>query len=185
MAVAAEQEQQQFYLLLGNLLSPDNVVRKQAEVTGVLAWLSVPSSPPAPPRTRFRSWPLPVSSGRSPRCAGPPPGPRAPAKPAAVNSRWPGTRTPLGEERPIALPSSSRNSGRVFSATVGGAPAVLFRPSSAPIPGSNAPFSHHPITWRLSLPRRWGLHWSARLSCPGAGFSPVRSPFSLLFPTYC
>uniref|UniRef100_A0A670KFK5 Importin 5 n=1 Tax=Podarcis muralis TaxID=64176 RepID=A0A670KFK5_PODMU len=33
MAAAAEQEQQQFYLLLGNLLSPDNVVRKQAEET--------------------------------------------------------------------------------------------------------------------------------------------------------
>ncbi|XP_062957947.1 importin-5 [Cynocephalus volans] len=32
MAVAAA-EQQQFYLLLGNLLSPDNVVRKQAEET--------------------------------------------------------------------------------------------------------------------------------------------------------
>lgn len=32
-ATAAEQEQQQFYLLLGNLLSPDNAVRKQAEVT--------------------------------------------------------------------------------------------------------------------------------------------------------
>lgn len=30
---AAEQEQQHFYLLLGNLLSPDNAVRKQAEVT--------------------------------------------------------------------------------------------------------------------------------------------------------
>ena len=30
---AAAAEQQQFYLLLGNLLSPDNVVRKQAEVT--------------------------------------------------------------------------------------------------------------------------------------------------------
>uniref|UniRef100_C9JZ53 Importin 5 n=1 Tax=Homo sapiens TaxID=9606 RepID=C9JZ53_HUMAN len=29
---AAAAEQQQFYLLLGNLLSPDNVVRKQAEV---------------------------------------------------------------------------------------------------------------------------------------------------------
>lgn len=29
---AAEQEQQHFYLLLGNLLSPDNAVRKQAEV---------------------------------------------------------------------------------------------------------------------------------------------------------
>lgn len=34
MAATAEQEQQQFYLLLGNLLSPDNAVRKQAEVTG-------------------------------------------------------------------------------------------------------------------------------------------------------
>uniref|UniRef100_A0A7M4FMU7 Importin 5 n=1 Tax=Crocodylus porosus TaxID=8502 RepID=A0A7M4FMU7_CROPO len=33
MAAAAEQEQQQFYLLLGNLLSPDNAVRKQAEET--------------------------------------------------------------------------------------------------------------------------------------------------------
>uniref|UniRef100_A0A8C0H9K6 Importin 5 n=1 Tax=Chelonoidis abingdonii TaxID=106734 RepID=A0A8C0H9K6_CHEAB len=31
--MAAEQEQQQFYLLLGNLLSPDNTVRKQAEET--------------------------------------------------------------------------------------------------------------------------------------------------------
>ncbi|KAI2569739.1 importin 5, partial [Homo sapiens] len=30
---AAAAEQQQFYLLLGNLLSPDNVVRKQAEET--------------------------------------------------------------------------------------------------------------------------------------------------------
>uniref|UniRef100_A0A8B9ZGP0 Importin 5 n=1 Tax=Anas platyrhynchos TaxID=8839 RepID=A0A8B9ZGP0_ANAPL len=30
---AAEQEQQHFYLLLGNLLSPDNAVRKQAEET--------------------------------------------------------------------------------------------------------------------------------------------------------
>ncbi|KAB0372662.1 hypothetical protein FD755_015415 [Muntiacus reevesi] len=29
---AAAAEQQQFYLLLGNLLSPDNVVRKQAEM---------------------------------------------------------------------------------------------------------------------------------------------------------
>lgn len=27
-------EQQQFYLLLGNLMSPDNNVRKQAEVSG-------------------------------------------------------------------------------------------------------------------------------------------------------
>ncbi|KAK4832074.1 hypothetical protein QYF61_020630 [Mycteria americana] len=33
MAATAEQEQQQFYLLLGNLLSPDNAVRKQAEET--------------------------------------------------------------------------------------------------------------------------------------------------------
>uniref|UniRef100_A0A8C2M1H7 Importin N-terminal domain-containing protein n=1 Tax=Cricetulus griseus TaxID=10029 RepID=A0A8C2M1H7_CRIGR len=32
MAVAAS-EQQQFYLLLGNLLSPDNMVQKQAEET--------------------------------------------------------------------------------------------------------------------------------------------------------
>lgn len=28
-------EQQQFYLLLGNLMSPDNTVRKQAEVRGI------------------------------------------------------------------------------------------------------------------------------------------------------
>lgn len=34
---AAAAEQQQFYLLLGNLLSPDNVVRKQAEVTELAA----------------------------------------------------------------------------------------------------------------------------------------------------
>lgn len=33
-AMAATAEQEQFYLLLGNLLSPDNAVRKQAEVTG-------------------------------------------------------------------------------------------------------------------------------------------------------
>ncbi|NWR59070.1 IPO5 protein, partial [Bucorvus abyssinicus] len=33
MAATAEQEQQQFYLLLGNLLSPDNAVRRQAEET--------------------------------------------------------------------------------------------------------------------------------------------------------
>uniref|UniRef100_A0A8C0HC71 Importin 5 n=1 Tax=Chelonoidis abingdonii TaxID=106734 RepID=A0A8C0HC71_CHEAB len=33
LSMAAEQEQQQFYLLLGNLLSPDNTVRKQAEET--------------------------------------------------------------------------------------------------------------------------------------------------------
>uniref|UniRef100_A0A2K6F7Z9 Importin 5 n=1 Tax=Propithecus coquereli TaxID=379532 RepID=A0A2K6F7Z9_PROCO len=32
---ATAAEQQQFYLLLGNLLSPDNVVRKQAEVTDI------------------------------------------------------------------------------------------------------------------------------------------------------
>lgn len=43
---AAAAEQQQFYLLLGNLLSPDNVVRKQAEVTE----LAAPDSAPGPAR---------------------------------------------------------------------------------------------------------------------------------------
>lgn len=30
-------EQQQFYLLLGNLMSPDNIIRKQSEVGAVLS----------------------------------------------------------------------------------------------------------------------------------------------------
>lgn len=34
LAAMAATEQEQFYALLGNLLSPDNAVRKQAEVTG-------------------------------------------------------------------------------------------------------------------------------------------------------
>uniref|UniRef100_A0A493TGB9 Uncharacterized protein n=1 Tax=Anas platyrhynchos platyrhynchos TaxID=8840 RepID=A0A493TGB9_ANAPP len=38
---AAEQEQQHFYLLLGNLLSPDNAVRKQAEVPRKFAGASL------------------------------------------------------------------------------------------------------------------------------------------------
>lgn len=46
---AAAAEQQQFYLLLGNLLSPDNVVRKQAEVTE----LAAPDSAPEPARRPF------------------------------------------------------------------------------------------------------------------------------------
>ncbi|GAB0179247.1 importin-5 [Grus japonensis] len=39
MAATVEQEQQQFYLLLGNLLSPDNAVRKQAEARQMAAVL--------------------------------------------------------------------------------------------------------------------------------------------------
>lgn len=64
MAVAAEQEQQQFYLLLGNLLSPDNVVRKQAEVSDSRGSRYARPLLRPPPRTRFLSWPLPVSGGR-------------------------------------------------------------------------------------------------------------------------
>lgn len=47
---AAAAEQQQFYLLLGNLLSPDNVVRKQAEVTELVSLAGAPTLSPTSPR---------------------------------------------------------------------------------------------------------------------------------------
>lgn len=47
---AAAAEQQQFYLLLGNLLSPDNVVRKQAEVSALVAQTPCPGRRADPPR---------------------------------------------------------------------------------------------------------------------------------------
>lgn len=47
---AAAAEQQQFYLLLGNLLSPDNVVRKQAEVRELVAHTPCPGRRADPSR---------------------------------------------------------------------------------------------------------------------------------------
>lgn len=60
---ATAAEQQQFYLLLGNLLSPDNVVRKQAEVSELAApRLRAPAGVPALPRRR--------PAGSRPMCRG-------------------------------------------------------------------------------------------------------------------
>uniref|UniRef100_A0A8C3XRR3 Uncharacterized protein n=1 Tax=Chelydra serpentina TaxID=8475 RepID=A0A8C3XRR3_CHESE len=75
----AGEGQQQFYLLLGNLLSPDNTVRKQAEVSDARAGLSASRSrrrgagSGAGPAPRVSSsWSrdsrtLPVRSGRGGR----------------------------------------------------------------------------------------------------------------------
>ncbi|KAJ8787277.1 hypothetical protein J1605_005863 [Eschrichtius robustus] len=84
---AAAAEQQQFYLLLGNLLSPDNVVRKQAEVTEI-----APPAPDSAPRPARRPFPRrrPLGLGRSAAAAQAGPGGRRPLSPRETYENIPG-----------------------------------------------------------------------------------------------
>lgn len=116
-ATAAEQEQQQFYLLLGNLLSPDNAVRKQAEVTA-------PPRPAAGPRAGCQ---LP---GGSREGAG-----RRRGRPSPTCERRHSCRRPRGRRAEAIGPARSRAAAGLRFPPPGGPRASLTAARRPPAPG--------------------------------------------------
>lgn len=120
-ATAAEQEQQQFYLLLGNLLSPDNAVRKQAEVTA-------PPRPAAGPRAGCQ---LP---GGSREGAG-----RRRGRPSPTCERRHSCRRPRGRRAEAIGPARSRAAAGLRFPPPGGPRASLTAARRPPAPGPARP----------------------------------------------
>lgn len=99
---AGAAEQQQFYLLLGNLLSPDNVVRKQAEVTELAPpgpRLRAPAGAPILPATP-PAGPWPLSRGGAGRAG------RAAAAQPTCESAVGSQRCPPGPSGPCSRGAS-------------------------------------------------------------------------------